>query len=83
MLHSGNYSILFLGGALWLIVAAVLFRIPQLPLALRLGGAVVAALALIGIWLLIRPTDNYTDDTDIERVVGNGKPTVLYFYSEY
>lgn len=83
----GLYSYSFLIGAvvLWLGSAIALSRFTTLAIWLRLGLLAILAGLFFALWQAIRPTDspNLSTPGDLTAQIGQGKPVVLEFYSEY
>jgi hypothetical protein len=81
----GQFS--FLVGALVIIIglALIMLRAQQFPTWLRIGLPVAASLGALALWLSVRPTPTPDIKTmaHVDRLLQNGKPTVLEFYSEY
>jgi hypothetical protein len=67
------------------LLALIARQAKNLPIWLRIGGILIAFLAAIIFWLVLRPIPSITVSTaaDFDRLLSSGKPTVLEFYSEY
>ena len=81
----GQFSYLVAAVVIIIGLALVMLRAQQLPTWLRLGLPVAASLGALALWLSVRPTPTPDIKTtaDVDRLIQNGKPTVLEFYSEY
>lgn len=81
----GYYSYLLIGFVLWASVTLGITHIDVLPTWGRVALSLLVASGLIGLWLVIRPTETQTAHTaeDAEKLLGAGKPVVLEFFSEY
>ncbi len=80
-----QFSFLLMAGGLLLLAGLLLWRVRSLPLFARLGGWLVLLIAVVGFWLLMRPTatPEISGLADVEARLGNGTPVVLELYSEY
>lgn len=77
-----SYVLISLAGILGLLVLfRVLFR--ARPVALIGAGVMLAAIAL-GLFVLLRPRTSDVDSAEAaERILANGRPTLVEFFSNY
>ncbi len=80
-----QFSFVLTSGVLLFVLGAALWNARKLHFALRIGAWLVALIALVGFWLVMRPTDTPAIGSlaDVEARLGNGTPVVLELYSEY
>jgi hypothetical protein len=52
-----QFSFVLISGALLVALGAALWNVPKLPVVLRIGAWLIALSALVGFWLVVRPTD--------------------------
>jgi hypothetical protein len=85
MIAWGRYTFLLVAFVIELMALIVAWRLIRGSMWLRVGIPLVVAIALIVVWLVIRPTTSAdaTSAADAKRLIGDGTPTVLEFYSEY
>ncbi|HLY26123.1 MAG TPA: hypothetical protein VKQ72_07275 [Aggregatilineales bacterium] len=80
----GLYSFAIFGAVLWLAIGYVLLRRSNFPVWSRVAGWIAAGVVLFAIWIAVRPTATAGMQTldDVTKVIGNGKPTVIEFFSD-
>ena len=80
-----QFSFILVAFFLWAALTYFFWQVGNLPIAVRIISPIVFATAILGVWLVIRPTGTVGLLTtgDIERMIGDGIPAVLEFYSEY
>jgi hypothetical protein len=80
-----QFSFVLIASALLIALGAALWNVRRLPLVLRIGTWLIALIALVGFWLIMRPTDTPAISAlaDVEARLGNGTPAVIELYSEY
>jgi hypothetical protein len=80
----GLYSFAIFGALLWIGVGYFLLRQPNLPSWGRVAAWIAVGLGLFAVWLAVRPTATTGIQTvdDAAKVIGNGKPTVIEFFSD-
>lgn len=80
-----QFSFVILSGALLIAIGIALWNARKLAVLLRIGAWLIALGALIGFWLVMRPTDTPAIGAlaDVEARLGNGTPVVIELYSEY
>jgi hypothetical protein len=78
-----KYSYLWLAGFLLLISGLALWRIQAWTILQKGMVWLILVVLLMGIFWVIRPSENYHTLADIDAQIGGGKPTLLELYSEY
>ena len=80
----GLYSFAIFGAMLWLIIGYILLRLRRFAALSRAAGWIATGIILVAVWLTIRPTATAGMETvdDTAKVIGNGKPTVIEFFSD-
>ena len=80
-----QFSFILVAFFLWAALTYFFWQVGNLPIGVRIISPIVFAFAILGVWMVIRPTGTVglRSTSDIERMIGDGIPAVLEFYSEY
>jgi hypothetical protein len=80
----GLYSFAIFAAMMWLVMGYFLLRLRKFPAWSRAAAWAGTGIVLFGVWLAIRPTATPGVETvdDTASLIGNGKPTVIEFFSD-